>query len=284
MPGKRGRPPDVLNADASPAARLGAEVRSRRVAQGLTLQALGKLTGYSPQHISAAERAIAPISAWFVRILDRELAAEGALLDLLPAVVYSRDQARHRREAARRSDPSSLLCGPCDATHFGVEGGDMDPLNRRGLLGAGIGGALGLSTNPPASAREIDPELPQHWTQLLSLLGRHDSIFGPHDVLAAVRRELGLIAGHRKIATGDLRTELLCVESRWAQFAGWLSNDTGQTRSRDAWTERALRLAQRAVTAIWRLSLGCASLSGPRRTATRSKQSCSPRLRSADRE
>jgi tetratricopeptide (TPR) repeat protein len=34
------------------------------------------------------------------------------------------------------------------------------------------------------------------------------------------------------------------LESRWAQFAGWLSHETGDTGQRDAWMERALRLAQ----------------------------------------
>jgi len=239
MPGKRGRPPHPLNPDASPAARLGAEIRSRRLAQGLTLQALGKMTGYSSQHISAAERALDPISGWFVRVLDRELGADGALLDLLPAVVYGRAREREEREGARRVDVPPL---PCDATHSGGE--DVDPINRRGLLGAGVGAALGLSTNAPASAREIDPELTEHLTRLLNLLGRHEAMCGPHDVLAAVRHQLDLIAQHRKVARGELRTQLLRVESRWAQFAGWLSNDTGQTRERDAWTERALRLAQ----------------------------------------
>jgi len=238
MPGKRGRPPHPLNPDASPAARLGAEIRSRRLAQGLTLQALGKLTGYSSQHISAAERALDPISGWFVRVLDRELGADGALLDLLPAVVYGRAREREEREGARRVDVPPL---PCDATHPGGE--DVDPINRRGLLGAGVGAALGLSTDAPASARELDPEFVQHRTQLLNLLGRHAAAFGPHDVLAAVRREINSLREHREIARGELRTQLLRVEARWAGFAAWLSNDTDQTRDRDAWMEHARQLA-----------------------------------------
>jgi hypothetical protein len=36
------------------------------------------------------------------------------------------------------------------------------------------------------------------------------------------------------------------VESRWAQFAGWLSNDAGDIHSRDPWADRALRLAREA--------------------------------------
>jgi hypothetical protein len=240
MPAKRGRPPHPVDPEASSAARLGAEIRWRRLDEGLSLQTLGARTGYSPQHISSAERAVNPVSGWFVRVLDRELGAEGALLDLLAVVTDERGRERDEREAARRSDSLSL---PCGATHREM-GEDVDPINRRGLLGVGVGAALELSTNAPAAARELDPELAQLWTHLLSLFGRHDAAFGPHDVLAAARREVALIAEHRKVARGDVRTRLLRVEARWAGFAAWLSNDAGQLRERDAWMEHALRLAQ----------------------------------------
>jgi len=36
------------------------------------------------------------------------------------------------------------------------------------------------------------------------------------------------------------------VEARWAELAAWLSEDSGQSRARDAWTNRALRLAREA--------------------------------------
>jgi transcriptional regulator with XRE-family HTH domain len=124
-------------------------------------------------------------------------------------------------------------------------GEDVDPLSRRSLLGAGVGAAVGLSaTTAPAAAREIDPALVAHWMKLLRVLGRHDAMFGPHDVLGPVRHSLDLIAGHTQIARGDLRTQLLHVESRWAWFASWLSNDAGDWRRRDFWTDRASRLAQ----------------------------------------
>jgi hypothetical protein len=82
--------------------------------------------------------------------------------------------------------------------------------------------------------------------KLLHLLGRHDAMCGPHDVLGNVCHEINLIAGHRKVARGDVRTQLLRVEARWSYFASWLSYDTGDTAHRDYWSERALRLAQEA--------------------------------------
>jgi hypothetical protein len=84
----------------------------------------------------------------------------------------------------------------------------------------------------------------EHWTHLLALLGRVDTVYGPREVLAAVAREIELITAYRDAARGGLRVDLMRVESRWCEFAAWLSNDTGDTRSRDAWTDRAASLAQ----------------------------------------
>lgn len=80
--------------------------------------------------------------------------------------------------------------------------------------------------------------------QLLRLLGRHDAVFGPHDVLGAVRTEIGLIAEHRGVTRGDLRVQLLRVESRWAWLASWVSNDAGDWHRRDSWADRSVQLAR----------------------------------------
>jgi transcriptional regulator with XRE-family HTH domain len=127
-------------------------------------------------------------------------------------------------------------------------GEDVDPLSRRSLLGAGVGAALGLNaTTAPAATRQTDPEFARHWMELMVLLYRHDAMFGPHDVVAPVQRELGLIAEHRQLARGGLRADLLRVESRWSLFASWLAHDTGNWGTRDDWADRALRLAQAAA-------------------------------------
>jgi transcriptional regulator with XRE-family HTH domain len=124
-------------------------------------------------------------------------------------------------------------------------GEDVEPLSRRSLLGAGVGAALGLdATTAPAAAREIDPALVGHWMKLLIVLDHHDAMFGPHDVLATVRHQIGMIAEHRRVARGELRTQLLRVEARWAGFASWLSVDAGDSQMHDYWADRAVRLAR----------------------------------------
>ncbi len=126
-------------------------------------------------------------------------------------------------------------------------GEDVDPLSRRSLFGAGVGAAMGLNaTTAPAATRDVDPRLVEHWLKLLSLLDRHAAMLGSHEVLATVRHEIARIAEHRQVARGELRTRLLRVESRWAQLAAWLCNDTGDARRRDAWADHALSLAREA--------------------------------------
>jgi len=259
-PPRRGRPPNPVDPDASQAARLGAEIRKRRQAEELTLEALSARVGFSPQHISGVELAKALASGAFVTACDRALDAQGALVALLPTVMDEYTMQRHDRSAARQRSKGRDAPGYAEAhaiaRAFGLERyagllypsgaeDDVDPLNRRDLIEAGIGATLGLgATTAPATAGQIDPEFVEHWMGLMQLLDRHGGVFGSHQVLAAVRQELRLIAQHRQTARGQLRTQLLRVESRWTQFASWLSNDVGDPRQRDRLANRALGLAR----------------------------------------
>lgn len=101
--GRGGRPPAPLNPDASAAARLGAELRSRRQARDMTQDELGRLVGFSSQHVGAAERAATTVSEQFIAACDDALGANGALVNLLPTVVVEQASERHRRQAHHRS-------------------------------------------------------------------------------------------------------------------------------------------------------------------------------------
>jgi len=128
-------------------------------------------------------------------------------------------------------------------------GEDMDPLSRRSLLGAGAGAALslGATTSPaPAAARDVDPELVEHWMQLMRLFELHDGVFGSRTVIDTVRHEQRQIARHRAVARGDLRATLLRVEARWSNFASWLYSEMGDREARDAAARRTLDLAHEA--------------------------------------
>ena len=266
MANKPGRPLTPLDPEASGTARLGYELRVCRQNKNLTLEQLSDLIGFTPQRISDCERGKATPSQPLLAACEDALDAAGTLLPLLPAAQRERDEARQARADARRKarQAAKHAALPCDATHSEVAGDDEDvePTDRRGLLGAAGAGALALSVVAavPTAASDVDPGLPAHWANLLRLLGRLDMLRGPTDILDAVRRETALIAAHGKVARGELRIQLMRVEARWADLAAWLCEDTGRTQERDAWTERVGRLAQEAndseLVAFWRARQG----------------------------
>jgi transcriptional regulator with XRE-family HTH domain len=237
-----GRPLKAVDPDASAAAKLGADLRVLRVQRELTLTQLGDKIGFSAQYISGAELARTTVSARFVAACDRVLGADGALVALLPDVVWEKELRRQERRARRRLAPS-----PRPVSGHGEGGDDVDPIDRCGLVDAGVAAAMGPGTAvAPAVARAIDPALPGHLTSLLAILGAHDAAYGPREVLGTVRRELQVIAGHRQVARGDVRIDLMRVEARWTMYAAWLCEDTGDRRGRAALLERAVQLAREA--------------------------------------
>ena len=214
---RRGRPPTPLDPDASRAARLGAALRAHREAKNLTLLALGDRIRYSTQHISQIERGRATVTETFARACDAELGTDGALMRLLPDVILEHHKIRSARVAARRG--ADLYSEP----QYGED-----------------------APAPPTAAREIDPALPDHWNRLLAIFGIHDAAHGAQQLLGTARRELCLITEYRQVARGELRIAFMHVEARWAVYAGWLCEDTGDLRGRTALLERALHLAREA--------------------------------------
>jgi hypothetical protein len=146
-----------------------------------------------------------------------------AVLPGLDQAALSRHENGHKRPGPRNRALYCDLYG-ADAAELGFrmalaeekrEHEDVDPISRRSLFGAGVGVTLGPNaTTAPTAARELDPELVSHWMRLLRILGCHDAMFGPHDVLDTVRREVGVIAEHRRVARDSLRTQLLSVDDR----------------------------------------------------------------------
>src|SRR5918998_3440953 len=110
---RRGRPPNPVDPEPSHTARLGAELRTQRTAEGLTLQALGDLTGYTPQYVSEVERGKAAPARPFIAACERALQTDGALEQLLPAAIQEREKRRQERAAVRRAQQQRAL--PCDA-------------------------------------------------------------------------------------------------------------------------------------------------------------------------
>jgi transcriptional regulator with XRE-family HTH domain len=136
----RGRPPKAIDPTASSSARLGAEIRVRRVAHNLTLERLSRRVGCTPQHISEVELANTTVSRAFVEAVDRALEADGRIVDLYPAAAAEQETARRERAHARRE---------------GLRSRQEVDAKRRAFIGLGLSAVL---LGPEAAARATSDE------------------------------------------------------------------------------------------------------------------------------
>ncbi|MGH2941728.1 MAG: helix-turn-helix domain-containing protein [Solirubrobacteraceae bacterium] len=146
----RGRPPKEVDPTASAAARLGAEIRARRVARNLTLQNLADLIHYTPQYISEVELGNAVAAEAFVIAADEVLDAGGFLVALYPAVALEQTRTRQHRSHDRRKARQAqarMLAVQAQALRFTQE---VDDVKRRAFLGLGIAVVM---LGPEAAAR-----------------------------------------------------------------------------------------------------------------------------------
>jgi len=121
-------------------------------------------------------------------------------------------------------------------------------LSRRGLFEAVTGSLMSpLLAEPPVQVpAPVDPAVVDHFAALRSLLVDSDPRLGAASVLPTAHRQLGLIAQFRRRARGPLHEQLLRTEARWAEFAGWLSDDLGDHASGGWWLGQSMTMAQEA--------------------------------------
>lgn len=213
-----GRPPKAPDSAGSPLSQLGGLIRQLRVARGMTLMNLARLTGYSWQHLGAIERGQVVPSEDVVMACEQALAAGGGLIAMFPAVVREQASHRHGREAARR-----------DRLRPGQDGGWQE---------------LSASVRRPStvSAAVVD--------ELEQITDRHRSLYhelSSAEMLISVEAHLGLLAslmrGHQPDA---VRHRIASAAAEAAGFAAWLWLDLGDRFKMGALYEMAAGLLAEA--------------------------------------
>lgn len=195
-----GRPPKPPVESSSALCQLGGHMRRLRLASGLTLMTLGKMTGYSWQHIGAIERGNVAPSEELVIACDRALAAGGRLIAAFPAVVREQASLRHKREAARRD---------------GVMSADLD-VDWSRLAAA--------ARRPSAVSTALVEELEQITDRQRLLYHELSSA----EMLISVEAHLGLLVSlMRGIQNAPLRHRIASAAVEAAGFAAWLWLDLG---------------------------------------------------------
>jgi tetratricopeptide (TPR) repeat protein len=121
-------------------------------------------------------------------------------------------------------------------------------LSRRGLFEAVTGSLAAplLAESPTQMRAAVDPAVVDHFAALRALLVDSDNRLGAASVLPTARHQLGLIAQLRRQTRGSLHEQLLRTEARWAEFAGWLSDDVGDRAAGVWWLSQSITMAQEA--------------------------------------
>lgn len=121
-------------------------------------------------------------------------------------------------------------------------------LSRRALLEAMSGSLAAPVVDgvaiPAASDTAVPADIVHHFAALRSVLVESDNRLGAAVVLPTVRQQLHQITEYRRAARGALRDDLLRTEARWAEFAGWLSDDLGDRAAGEWWLAQALTMTQ----------------------------------------
>ncbi|MDQ0294657.1 transcriptional regulator [Streptomyces sp. SID7982] len=247
--------------------RWGSELRQYRQAKRLSQQALACVTLIDRSHIGRFERAERPVPRHAAIAFDEALGCAGKL-------VRSWEEARHDPcqgatgaggEAPGcgasacgpgASTPASLVTDGQGQAGSGEDGTDivvaparvhgrivLVPVPRRIVLAAGLFGFAAAAVPLPAAASVPPADMlspVEHFTHLRRAMIQTDNLIGPRNVLPALQQHLTSLAARRRAARGADAAELLALETRYEELAGWLAQDIGDERTAQGHTARAL--------------------------------------------
>ncbi|MGH8903719.1 MAG: helix-turn-helix domain-containing protein [Egibacteraceae bacterium] len=244
---------------------FGAELRRWREQRDLSQDRLGREVNFDGSLIGKVEKAERMPSRALAQACDRVLETGGSLARLWPLV----DQERQRAEVSKTANevapgpyaggwPSAERVGP-DTLVLPVLTSNgkivFMPIDRRTLLCAGAVIALPFDASDvewPRLARAIqapervDTHIVGYLQRVLDEHGTADKLHGPRHLIDVVTAQMRFIDYLRGGARGEVRNELLTVGARYAEFAGWLHQDAGDTQAATYWTDRAMEWAQEA--------------------------------------
>ena len=125
-----------------------------------------------------------------------------------------------------------------------------DEVKRRAVLqmlaALAAGAALDRAPlrRPPGVPVAHASEVADHLARAFPELSTEDWLLGPHQVLGTVGGHLDLIQQLLPNLIGPRRGRLLQVGARYAEFASWLNQDSGNLRAATHWADRAMEWAQ----------------------------------------
>ncbi|UBI36338.1 MULTISPECIES: helix-turn-helix domain-containing protein [Streptomyces] len=224
-------------------AGFGEELRKRRLEARLSLTALSGVVHYSKAQLSKVERGIKAPSRDLVRLCDAALGADGALIALTTR--DTTDTSTAPAPAPAQAQAPGLADEEEWIMRLSPDGPNrFHPLGRREVMGAGVSSLMTWRSNgagpaSPASGAgmlEASRSLFTHYRRLGQTV--EPGLLLP--VLIAQTHTLRELSAQSDAGT---RRRLLALGSRYAEYVGWLVQETGDERAALWWTQRAVELA-----------------------------------------
>jgi transcriptional regulator with XRE-family HTH domain len=251
------------------ARQLGGDLRRRRLAVGLTQQALADRIGYDRSYLSQVETGAQIPAEQFVFLCERELSASGDLLSMFRGILAEREARRQEAHAERwRAGPgrgltiervSPIVVSPNSASGLVMPTGDPSnsDMERRSFFRM-----LSISTSA-VLAETLGVELWDLARAMQASNVSHDmldameaSVLRLHQVHAKVSPAAMLphLHEHLRVVTSLLqqsqpireRRRLCSIAGHLAGLRAWATFDLGDRQGARSWYELALQPATEA--------------------------------------
>ena len=208
---------------------FGAELRRLRIAAGFSLTRMAESLHYSKGYLSKIETGYKQPNPDVARRCDVFLEAGGELARLVPA--------RSSEAAPPETDGNGevwLMNLAPDGTSW------FRPVDRRQVLTAGAASALAFGTGGNHAADEAPLEIFRGLFDQFRQLGQTASSSLVLPALIAQTHTLRGLAAQRSSRAGR---DVLVLGARYAEYAGWMAQESGDDRAALWWTDRAVEMA-----------------------------------------
>ncbi len=200
---------------------------------GLSLTQLSGRIHYSKGYLSKIETGFKSPSVELARLCDAALEAQGELLSLI-----AEEQPDAQPEVTVDDGEVWLMNLASDGKSW------FHPMDRRDALAMGTASMTGFGLSAHGmSATAREPMALDAFRSLFDQLRRLGQTASPGVVLPSVIAQTHVLRGLAAQAPSGLREELLVLGARYAEYAGWMAQESGNDQAALWWTARAVEMA-----------------------------------------
>ncbi|MFH8345365.1 helix-turn-helix domain-containing protein [Streptomyces sp. NPDC018045] len=215
---------------------FGSELRRRRTTADWSLTRLAMAVHYSKGHLSKVETGLKRPTSELARLCDTALRAGGALAGLVPP------QAAPEAASLSESRPDEEVW----IMQWDADGSvRLAVMDRRRALALGASCLLAVTAGEEqAAASPADAGLLQASRSMFDQYRRLGQSAEPGALVPPLVAQAQALRDLATRSAGETRRGLLVLASRYAEFAGWMAQESGNDRAASWLTRRAVDLAE----------------------------------------